>query len=403
MKNLQSIEQIPRGAAVVIYGAGREATILIDLIAYRRRDLSLVAQIIRAGEKPVDGIEGMSIETLVQRGLAFDMLVVATRVDVEIERELADAGCGQWLVLPNLKGFLECDTRERLGQLVRGLPRRPPPKQIRDVEEMLVRLRALLFPEAAYLTDFLFKLMFQRPHGDPAQLAERIGFMFRPSYNEDRLITDHVCHHFLEDPLFKRAYEIGMRGSSMKPKRWKVHAACWAAQKARDLPGDFVECGVFEGVMSRAVAHYVDFAELDKTFYLLDTYEGLPAELRCPEEKAIFGAGGKRYRPTYAFVRQRFSDFPNIRLVKGRVPDTLARVSASRISYLSLDLNVAPPEIAAAGFFWDKLVSGAVMLIDDYATSTYFRVHTREYDRFAREKGVPILTLPTGQGLIIKP
>ncbi len=400
MKYLESMEQIPQGARLVIFGSGREAEILADLIAYRRRDVELLARVGPAGEGSSPGMETAGLDEVVR---GEDVMVILTKQDAGMERELEAAGIKNWRVLPKMESFLERDTRERLEQLLRGLPRQPPPPQRREVEEMLVRLRALLFPDAPYLTDFLFKLMFQRPAGDPAELAERIGFMFRPSYNEDRLITDHVCDHFLEDPAFKLAYEAGAHGTSMKPKRWKVHVACWAARKARNLPGDFVECGVFEAVMSRAVAQFVGFADLDKTFYLLDTYEGLPAELRNPEEKAIFGMGGKRYRPTYEFVRGRFRDYPNVRLIKGKLPQTLAEVPASSIAYLSLDLNVAGPEIAAAEFFWDKLVSGAVMLIDDYATSTYFRVHTREYDRFAREREVPILTLPTGQGLIIKP
>ena len=65
-------------------------------------------------------------------------------------------------------------------------------------------------------------------------------------------------------------------------------------------------------------------------------------------------------------------------------------------------MNAAGPEIAAANFFWDKLVPGAMVILDDYAYVGY-EVQKRAFDQFSKEKNVPILSLPTGQGLFIKP
>lgn len=45
-------------------------------------------------------------------------------------------------------------------------------------------------------------------------------------------------------------------------------------ERVRNKEGDFVECGVNRGGLSRAVMHYVDFERLDKQFWLLDTFEG---------------------------------------------------------------------------------------------------------------------------------
>lgn len=80
---------------------------------------------------------------------------------------------------------------------------------------------------------------------------------------------------------------------------------------------------------------------------------------------------------------------------------TLDQVKSDKISFLSIDLNCAAPEIAAAEFFWDKLVSGASIVLDDYGWAKHI-VQKHAFDDFARRRGVPILSLPTGQGLIIK-
>ena len=77
-------------------------------------------------------------------------------------------------------------------------------------------------------------------------------------------------------------------------------------------------------------------------------------------------------------------------------------VAASAIAYLSLDMNWAVPEQRAAEYFWDRIVPGGIILHDDYG----FKLHEEQrkmMDRFAASRGVQVLALPTGQGIILKP
>src|SRR5256886_194527 len=78
------------------------------------------------------------------------------------------------------------------------------------------------------------------------------------------------------------------------------------------------------------------------------------------------------------------------------------RVRAEKIAYLHLDMNCSAPEIAAIQFFWEPLVPGAFVLLDDYAYYGYLSQKI-VMDQFAQEKGIKILSLPTGQGLLVKP
>jgi hypothetical protein len=65
-------------------------------------------------------------------------------------------------------------------------------------------------------------------------------------------------------------------------------------------------------------------------------------------------------------------------------------------------MNCSFPEVAAIRFFWESLVPGAFVLFDDYAFCGC-RSQKTAADRFAQEKGINILSLPTGQGLLVKP
>ncbi len=68
---------------------------------------------------------------------------------------------------------------------------------------------------------------------------------------------------------------------------------------------------------------------------------------------------------------------PNVEIIKGAVPDTLGLVDTERVAFLSLDMNTRDPEIAAAEFFWDRMTSGAAIVLDDYG----WRKHLEQKQR----------------------
>jgi hypothetical protein len=246
----------------------------------------------------------------------------------------------------------------------------------------------------------------------PQSVYSVLKILLWSTYRTDGLMTFHVCH-FMNDPKFREAYAHGHAVGSWdyEPIQWRAYVCCWAAARARDIEGDFVECGVWRGGLARVVTRYVDFKHLPKKFYLLDTFEGIDASLVTPEERKIFDPDAlNRYHydrreksNAYESVKASFADLPNVELVKGRIPESLSGVKCEKVAYLSIDMNNATPEIAAAEYFWPKMSSGAMMILDDYAGSEQYRVQRQAFDKFAADRGVQVLNMPTGQGLIFKP
>jgi hypothetical protein len=155
---------------------------------------------------------------------------------------------------------------------------------------------------------------------------------------------------------------------------------------------------VNRGGLSRCIATYINLAQQKRTLYLFDTFEGIPKEATSAPVQ-----NRKEYGDCYSIARENFAAFPNARLVQGRVPESLSQVEIDKVCYLSIDMNNPDPEIAAAEHFWPKLVSGGVVLLDDYAYSPAYKAQREAFDGFSRRHKVPILTLATGQGMIIKP
>lgn len=224
-----------------------------------------------------------------------------------------------------------------------------------------------------------------------------------PTYNQDGLISFHNCS-FMQDPSFIAAYQRGIQAAGQDYKcHWRVHVALWVAAHAVKLGGAFVECGVNRGFISSSVMRYLNWNSLNRNFYLFDTFCGFdPAALSLEEKELNYMKKSKDYyTDCYKEAEQNFSEFKNVTLVRGSVPSTLTQVEIPKISYLSIDMNCVNPEIAAANYFWPKIIPGGMILLDDYAYGLS-AIQKSAFDQFAREKSVSILSLPTGQGLIIK-
>jgi hypothetical protein len=237
----------------------------------------------------------------------------------------------------------------------------------------------------------------------------------RAGYDADSLVVYDKAVSFLADPRFQAAYRRGMNSGHQIARdpgsnedihiEWRVHVLLWAASHAARLPGDFVECGVNTGIFSLAVCEYLDFNATGKAFWLFDTFAGIPLEQVTEPERDLGRTvehENQMYPECFDLARSNFAPFPRAHLVRGQVPETLPTVDIESVAYLSVDMNIAEPEVAALQFFWEKLTPGAPVIFDDYGWSRHV-AQKEALDALAIDLGVTILELPTGQGLLLKP
>jgi O-methyltransferase len=222
-----------------------------------------------------------------------------------------------------------------------------------------------------------------------------------PTYVADGLMTANGSD-FLQDELFRRSYAAGKATGSWWTAdiQWRAYVVCWAAMHGKAIEGDFVECGVHKGGYSRMLAEYIGLETLPhKKLYLFDTYTGIPKrDLNTPSAKAFATVYGDSYQD----VLQTFAGYSNAVVVQGVVPEVLREVDIKRVCYLSIDMNCVGPTVAAAEYFWPRMSCGAAIVLDDY-NFRFFADQKAALDAWAATVGVQILSLPTGQGFLIKP
>jgi len=213
------------------------------------------------------------------------------------------------------------------------------------------------------------------------------------SWAGDGFSTIHWVEH-LNDPDFQvaksRSFDAVPLHHVNSELSYRFAIVCWAARHALNLPsGDFVECGVHWGLLSKTICEYVSFGETDRTMWLLDTW-GLNE-----------GADIEYTEDIYAEVRRRFDQYENVKLVRGLVPETLSQITSEHIAFLSLDMNTGRPEVQTLEYLWPKIVSGGIIYLDDYGWD--YPELRREISNWSSLNGISLLVLPTGNALIVKP
>lgn len=175
---------------------------------------------------------------------------------------------------------------------------------------------------------------------------------------------------------------------------WRISTVLWGFRNGLRLEGDFVECACYKGTTARIICDTVDFSKYpDRHYYLYDLFDHDPS---LPHH-----AMPEHSKELYAAVKEKFSLFSNVTVTQGKVPEVLAEVASEKIAFMHIDMNNADAEIGALEVLFDRMVPGALLILDDYGWLGY-RAQKLAEDPWLEKRGYRVLELPTGQGLVIK-
>jgi O-methyltransferase len=230
-----------------------------------------------------------------------------------------------------------------------------------------------------------------------------------PIANQIRLLAEHVHpgiffadnlftwgrnNSMFDDQAFIRSWESNVESESDKMIVWRRYVLACAAYHCVQLDGDFVECGAYTGVGVKTIADYLGGCAFPKTFWAYDLFEHPKDALHhvMPEHSADL----------FTRVTAKFRDYPQIKIIKGNIPEVFEGQSPTSISYLHIDLNQAPAEIAALDVLFDRIVPGGMVILDDYEWAMAYRGQKLAEDPWFESRNYRVMPLPTGQGLVFK-
>ncbi len=173
---------------------------------------------------------------------------------------------------------------------------------------------------------------------------------------------------------------------------------CQFARHARSLAGDVAQVGVYKGGAARLIARI--FSTTNKTVHLFDTFSGMPQP--DPQKDNLAYVRREIFSDTsLKQVQQFLADCGNVRFYKGLFPDTAAAVREKKFSFVYLDADLYKSTRDGIEFFYPRMVSGGVVIFDDYASEKCPGVRAA-VDEFVADKNESIIRTVAHQALLIK-
>jgi hypothetical protein len=188
----------------------------------------------------------------------------------------------------------------------------------------------------------------------------------------------------------------------------RVAALCDSVEYVvrNEIEGDFVECGVWKGgSMMAAALTLLRLGDTSRDLYLFDTFTGM-AEPTAEDVSSPYDGYSlhKRFNRNKTgatsdwaavpddFVREAMisTGYPpeRIHLVKGLVEDTLPEGAPERLAMLRLDTDWYQSTKHELEHLYPRLVSGGVLIVDDYG---HYEGARRAVDEYFAEHGERVL------------
>lgn len=172
-----------------------------------------------------------------------------------------------------------------------------------------------------------------------------------------------------EEVLLKNIYlKINQYEEEVHPRvRWLKDFAQFASEQ--ELAGNVAECGVFRGEF----AFYINKFFPEKRLYLFDSFEGfgksdIEIERKLKNEYFLGGQYnhvGMFSETSEELVLNKVPHPEQCIVRKGFFPKTAEGVE-DKFCFVMLDMDLYQPMLAGLQFFYDKMVSGGVILLHDY-------------------------------------
>ena len=207
---------------------------------------------------------------------------------------------------------------------------------------------------------------------------------------------------------FGAIYSTGIDMHNVDTLLWRHWIVSYATKHAMTFcltdEYNFVECGVGDGMSSFYTLREINLdskiSNISK-LHLYDSWGPMQKDGLLQSESSSLG----RYSELELDVtKKNLKEFENMTIYhKGYIPEIFHNVpeSPSSIVYLHIDLNSTPPTIDTLEYFFPKLISGGVILFDDYGWKNH--KDTKDaVDEFFKNKPGILLHLPTAQAIFFK-
>ena len=157
------------------------------------------------------------------------------------------------------------------------------------------------------------------------------------------------------------------------------------------IEGSIAEVGTFEGGTAKLICE----AKKNKTFFIFDTFEGLPEVDEVDSKQFVKG----QFKSNFSDVKNYLNGYSNVYLYKGFFPDQNADAINNEIfSFVHLDVDLYKSTYDCLKFFYKRMAKGGIILSHDYSLEGV----NLAFNEFFNDKPEVLIELLYDQVMIIK-
>ena len=144
-------------------------------------------------------------------------------------------------------------------------------------------------------------------------------------------------------------------------------------QVKEQVPGDFVECGVWKGGNCMLMALALQELGENRTIWMYDTYQGMPT----PGEEDVTFDGDRKAKDIWhegwceasfeeVLANMQSVNAKNYKMIAGKVQNTIPKHAPESISILRLDTDFYASTKHELFHLYPRLSIGGILIMDDY-------------------------------------
>ena len=164
------------------------------------------------------------------------------------------------------------------------------------------------------------------------------------------------------------------------------------------IPGDVVECGVYNGGTAAVLARAATRSTMNRTVWLFDSFQGMPPTTDVDGNAAKewigkLAASPEKVREVLKLTGARLD---RVRIVEGFYQASFEKIEIPRIAILNLDCDWYDSVKLCLQKFYDSVVHGGFVSFDDYG---YWPGCKLAVDEFFKERSLPYALREVGDSV----
>mgnify|MGYP002855294478 CR=1 FL=1 len=211
-------------------------------------------------------------------------------------------------------------------------------------------------------------------------------------------VVDYISINAAARNVLKKEYIKGGKYFCMPD----MENICQVIESTRNVPGSYVEIGVFRGDTARVALHYMKETGINRECWLVDTFCGFTYDEA--ESSSDVHWNGTHTTTSVALVKERLNEYQSVHFLEQNIIIDDLPNEIGDVAVCNIDVDMEEAVYSALNKMKNRISPGGIIIAEDYGHMPTLTGAFYSVNRFIKESGdkFTCLYMPSGQMLLIR-